>query len=97
MVVILSKMLDEPDLELRTEVAEGLCKLLMIGSIRKASSLYNAYLSNSFMVPGNKMLQREGGGIPCIFNRLTLVPSTGGGRFSPFPPVFFLSFSRKKL
>ena len=32
-VAILSKMLDEPDLELRTEVAEGLCKLLMIGSI----------------------------------------------------------------
>jgi len=32
-VVILSKMLDEPDLELRTEVAEGLCKLLMIGAI----------------------------------------------------------------
>ena len=26
-------MLDEPDLELRTEVAEGLCKLLMIGAI----------------------------------------------------------------
>ena len=32
-VAILSKMLDEPDMELRTEVAEGLCKLLMIGSI----------------------------------------------------------------
>merc|ERR1719187_3021663 len=32
-VAILSKMLDEPDLDLRTEVAEGLCKLLMIGSI----------------------------------------------------------------
>ena len=32
-VAILSKMLDEPDLELRTEVAEGLCKLLMIGAI----------------------------------------------------------------
>jgi len=32
-VAILSKMLDEPDLELRTEVAEGLCKLLMRGAI----------------------------------------------------------------
>ena len=32
-VAILSKMLDEPNLELRTEVVEGLCKLLMIGSI----------------------------------------------------------------
>merc|ERR1719225_587452 len=32
-VAILSKILDEPDMELRTEVAEGLCKLLMIGSI----------------------------------------------------------------
>jgi len=32
-VAILTKILDEPDLELRTEVAEGLCKLLMIGAI----------------------------------------------------------------
>ena len=38
-VVILSKMLDEPDLELRTEVAEGLCKLLMIGSISSSKLL----------------------------------------------------------
>ena len=32
-VAILTKILEEPDLDLRTEVAEGLCKLLMIGSI----------------------------------------------------------------
>ena len=32
-VAILTKILDEPDLELRTETAEGLCKLLMIGAI----------------------------------------------------------------
>jgi len=32
-VAILTKILDEPDMELRTEVAEGLCKLLMIGAI----------------------------------------------------------------
>ena len=32
-VAILTKILEEPDLELRTEVAEGLCKLLMIGAI----------------------------------------------------------------
>ena len=33
-VAILIKIPDEPDLELRTKVAEGLCKLLMIGSIK---------------------------------------------------------------
>ena len=38
-VAILTKMLDEPDLELRTEVAEGLCKLLMIGSINSPKLL----------------------------------------------------------
>ena len=38
-VAILSKMLDEPDLDLRTEVAEGLCKLLMIGSINSPKLL----------------------------------------------------------
>merc|ERR1719245_2453397 len=32
-VAILTKILDEPDMDLRTEVAEGLCKLLMIGAI----------------------------------------------------------------
>ena len=32
-VAILTKILDEPDLELRTETVEGLCKLLMIGAI----------------------------------------------------------------
>merc|ERR1719209_2378521 len=32
-VAILTKILDEPDLELRTETAEGSCKLLMIGAI----------------------------------------------------------------
>ena len=32
-VAILCKILDEPDLELRPEVGEGLCKLLMIGAI----------------------------------------------------------------
>jgi len=32
-VAILSKILDEPDLDLRTEVAEGLCKLMMVGAI----------------------------------------------------------------
>ena len=32
-VAILTKILEEPDLDLRTEVAEGLCKLLMIGAI----------------------------------------------------------------
>ena len=32
-VAILTKILDEPDLDLRTEVVEGLCKLFMIGSI----------------------------------------------------------------
>ena len=39
MVAILTKILDEPDLELRTEVAEGLCKLLMIGSINSPKLL----------------------------------------------------------
>merc|ERR1712142_1363331 len=38
-VAILTKILDEPDLELRTEVAEGLCKLLMIGSINSPKLL----------------------------------------------------------
>eukprot|EP00090_Calanus_glacialis_P042984 TRINITY_DN7612_c0_g1_i1.p1 TRINITY_DN7612_c0_g1~~TRINITY_DN7612_c0_g1_i1.p1 ORF type:complete len:1486 (-),score=621.94 TRINITY_DN7612_c0_g1_i1:145-4602(-) len=38
-VAILTKVLDEPDLELRTEVAEGLCKLLMIGSINSPKLL----------------------------------------------------------
>merc|ERR1719282_410993 len=32
-VAILTKILDEPDMDLRTEVAEGLCKLLMISAI----------------------------------------------------------------
>ena len=35
-VAILSKLLDDQDLEIRTKVAEGLCKLLMIGSISSA-------------------------------------------------------------
>ena len=35
-VAILSKLLDDQDLEIRTKVAEGLCKLLMIGSINSA-------------------------------------------------------------
>ena len=38
-VAILTKILDEPDVELRTEVAEGLCKLLMIGSINSPKLL----------------------------------------------------------
>ena len=38
-VAILTKIMDEPDLELRTEVAEGLCKLLMIGSINSTKLL----------------------------------------------------------
>ena len=38
-VAILTKILDEPDLELRTEVAEGLCKLLMIGAINSPKLL----------------------------------------------------------
>ena len=36
---ILTKILDEPNLDLRTEVAEGLCKLLMIGSINSPKLL----------------------------------------------------------
>ena len=32
-VAILSQLLDDPDIEIRTRVAEGLCKLLMCGSI----------------------------------------------------------------
>ena len=32
-VAILTKILDDPNLELRTEIAEGLCKLLMIGAL----------------------------------------------------------------
>merc|ERR1719225_2050614 len=38
-VAILSKILDEPDLDLRTEVAEGLCKLLMIGALNSPKLL----------------------------------------------------------
>merc|ERR1719392_642851 len=38
-VAILTKILDEPNLELRTEVAEGLRKLLMIGSINSPKLL----------------------------------------------------------
>ena len=32
-VAILSQLLDDPDIEIRTRVAEGLCKLMMCGSI----------------------------------------------------------------
>ena len=39
MAAILTKILDEPNLDLRTEVAEGLCKLLMIGSINSPKLL----------------------------------------------------------
>ena len=38
-VAIFIKIPDEPDLELRTNVAEGLCKLLMIGSINSPKLL----------------------------------------------------------
>ena len=32
-VAILSQLLDDPDIEIRTRVAEGLCKLMMCGAI----------------------------------------------------------------
>ena len=38
-LAILTNILDEPELELRTEVAEGFCKLLMIGSINSPKLL----------------------------------------------------------
>ena len=38
-VAILTKILDEPDPELETEVAEGLCKLLMVDSINSPKLL----------------------------------------------------------
>jgi len=38
-VAILTKILDEPEIDLRTEVAEGLCKLLMIGAINSPKLL----------------------------------------------------------
>ena len=38
-VAILTKILDEPDSELKTEVAEGLCKLLMVDSINSPKVL----------------------------------------------------------
>ena len=43
-VAILTKILDVPELELRTEVAEGLCKLLVIGSINNPKLLSNLLL-----------------------------------------------------
>ena len=33
MVAILSQLLDDPDIDIRTRVAEGLCKLMMCGAI----------------------------------------------------------------
>jgi condensin complex subunit 3 len=53
-VAILSKMLDEPDLDLRTEVAEGLCKLLMIGSISSPK-----LLSRLLLIWYNPMTESE--------------------------------------
>ena len=32
-ITILARLLDDPDLDMRTKVAEGLCKLLMHGAI----------------------------------------------------------------
>jgi len=53
-VAILSKILDEPDLELRTEVAEGLCKLLMIGAISSPK-----LLSRLILIWYNPMTESE--------------------------------------
>eukprot|EP00095_Tigriopus_kingsejongensis_P007922 maker-scaffold1210_size55525-snap-gene-0.20 protein:Tk07922 transcript:maker-scaffold1210_size55525-snap-gene-0.20-mRNA-1 annotation:"hypothetical protein CAPTEDRAFT_225765" len=35
-VTLLTRLLDDPDLEIRTKVAEGMCKLLMVGAITSA-------------------------------------------------------------
>ena len=43
-VAINTKILDEPNLELRTETAEGLCKLLMIGAIVSPKLLLSRYV-----------------------------------------------------
>ena len=42
-VAILSQLLDDPDLEIRTVVTEGLCKLLLCGAIA-SPKLFSRYM-----------------------------------------------------
>ena len=57
-VAILTKILDEPDLELRTETAEGLCKLLMIGAISSPKLLSRLLLIwYIFLLPTDSLIR----------------------------------------
>ena len=81
-VAILTKILDEPDLELRTETAEGLCKLLMIGSISSPKLLSRLLLIwyNPMTEPSCKLRHILGTFFPlyCSMSRANQVRATLG-------------------
>ena len=88
-VAILTKILDEPDLELRTETAEGLCKLLMIGAISSPKLLSRLLLIwyNPMTEPSCKLRHILGTFFPlyCSMSRANqVIPFRCENQFSIF-------------